>query len=654
MTIDRKTFLKWTIGSGLGLSLNPVSISLTGKDQFSNYEGTEYHVSVSGSDQNDGSRSSPFRTIMRAAELAQPGDVITVHKGTYRERIAPPRGGTSDEKQIVYQAAEGEKVGIKGSEVIKDWKKFKGNVWKVTIPNSFFGAYNPYKDIIAGDWLDDHGRDHHTGQVYLNGVSLDEMDTLERVLNPLKGEQKKNQARSSKTWYCESDNNNTYIYANFHDYDPNNELVEINVRKSCFYPEKTGINYITIRGFYLSQAATQWAPPTAEQIGLIGTRWSKGWIIENNTISDSRCTAITLGKYGDKWDNTSEGRAEGYVETIKRAKENGWSKENIGHHQVLNNTITHCEQAGIVGSMGAIFSHIEGNHIHDIWAKRYFSGAEMAGIKIHAPIDSLIKNNCIHHTGRGIWLDWMTQGTHVQNNILYDNTTDDLFVEVNHGPFLIINNIFLSGHSIRDRSQGGAFAHNLIAGKVSFMPQDRETPYFAPHSTLDMKLQDIDGGDNRYYNNIFLANSIKGSDWQYEEYFGKNRKQWYGTQLYDQAWFPMYVDGNVYYNEAKPYYKEQNYVMESDFDSNVSLIEKEDGKYLRVIFSPSLTSLKTSFVNTGLLGKAIIPEQKYEATDGSTLELSSDYFGLERDRKNPTPGPFEEISKQEMMEVKVW
>ena len=29
------------------------------------------------------------------------------------------------------------------------------------------------------------------------------------------------------------------------------------------------VNYITIRGFHMSQAATQWAAPTAEQIGLI-------------------------------------------------------------------------------------------------------------------------------------------------------------------------------------------------------------------------------------------------------------------------------------------------------------------------------------------------------------------------------------------------
>jgi len=40
----------------------------------------EYHVSKSGSDSNDGTRESPLLTIQAAAEIALPGDVITVHK----------------------------------------------------------------------------------------------------------------------------------------------------------------------------------------------------------------------------------------------------------------------------------------------------------------------------------------------------------------------------------------------------------------------------------------------------------------------------------------------------------------------------------------------------------------------------------------------
>jgi len=53
----------------------------------------ELHVATSGDDSHSGGKDAPLRTIQRAADLAQPGDTITVHAGVYRERITPPRGG---------------------------------------------------------------------------------------------------------------------------------------------------------------------------------------------------------------------------------------------------------------------------------------------------------------------------------------------------------------------------------------------------------------------------------------------------------------------------------------------------------------------------------------------------------------------------------
>jgi len=75
---------------------------------------------------------------------------------------------------------------------------------------------------------------------------------------------------------------------------------------------------------------------------LIGTHLSKGWVIEDNTVSHSTCSGIALGKYGDQYDNTSANTAEGYVKTIERALANGWNKATIGHHVVRRNTISHC------------------------------------------------------------------------------------------------------------------------------------------------------------------------------------------------------------------------------------------------------------------------------------------------------------------------
>jgi hypothetical protein len=236
----------------------------------------EYHVSKKGNDANNGSASTPVKTIMAAVNLAYAGDTITVHAGTYREYINPLRGGESDVKRIVYRAAPGEKVEIKGSEVITGWKKEKGGVCKVIIPNAFFGDYNPYKDSIDGDWFLNKGRLHHTGEVFLNGKSLYEKETLSKVINPGAMKDTKDVPDSLYTWYCQSDEKNTTIWANFQKADPNRQLIEISTRRTCIYPQKPGIDYITISGFDISQAATQWAAPTAEQVGMIATHWNKG------------------------------------------------------------------------------------------------------------------------------------------------------------------------------------------------------------------------------------------------------------------------------------------------------------------------------------------------------------------------------------------
>ena len=600
----------------------------------------EYHVAKTGNDNNPGTLEAPFLTIQAAAQNAQIGDVITVHKGIYRERITPPRGGESETKRIVYQAAKNEEVEIKGSEIIKNWQRFSGNVWKVTIPNSFFGDYNPYKDLIHGDWFNDLGRVHHTGEVYLNGKSLWESAILENVLHPKPQTEKLDPEGSTYTWFCESDDNNTYIYANFHSADPNQEFVEINVRRSCFYPEKTGINFLTIRGFRMSQAATQWAPPTSEQIGLIGTNWSKGWIIENNIIRDSKCSGITLGKHGDKYDNTSENSAEGYVETIHRAIEQGWSKENIGHHIVRNNTIFNCEQTGICGSMGAIFSQIYNNNIYNIWIKRQFNGAEIAGIKIHAAIDMLIKNNRLAYCGRGLWLDWMAQGTHVTCNLFYNNSSEDLFVEVNHGPFIVDNNIMLSRRSILDCSEGGAYAHNLIVGNIEVHPQTRFTPYHLPHSTEIAGLKQTRCGDDRFYNNIFVSS------------FPEKPGFFSGLKSYDNVELPMFVNGNVYLNGANPFSKEENH-LQIGYNPEIQIDQQNDGIYLTFNWDKSIAKMKNQLVTTALLGKAKIPNQNYKNPDGSPITIDQDYFGNTRNSKNHTAGPFEKLNSGKN-KVKVW
>ena len=630
-----------------------VAIGLSAIAQI-NYGSKEYHVSVTGEDTNDGSVTKPFKTISAAANMAMPGDVITVHSGVYREQIIPPRGGNSDQERIVYQVANGEKVEIKGSEIMKNWRKLDNDTWEVKIPNTFFGKFNPYDELIRGDWFSPtpEDRKYHTGAVYLNGDWLMEAAKKEEVMGAADAK--------NPLWWAEVDSTTTTIWAQFKNADPNKETVEINARQTIFYPDKPFINFITLRGFTMQHAATNWAPPTAEQMGLVGTHWSKGWIIENNVIQYSKCVGIALGKYGDEFDNKSAESAEGYVGTINRALAFGWNKGTVGSHIVRNNTIAYCEQTGIVGSMGCAFSIIQGNTIHDIHIRRLFTGAEMAGIKFHGAVDVQIMNNHIYRTNMGIWLDWMAQGVQVKNNLLHDNSLD-IFLEVDHGPMLVSNNILLSKTSLLMNSSGAAFVHNIFGGKMDVVAYDaRLTPHQKPHSTFVVALHDNPGGDVQFVNNLFVS----GGD----------------ASQYSKALLPVVFDGNVYTkgsvrattskepkkfgemnekaSEQMKNYKEQdateqNALIKDDFDASVNLRKQEQEMYLEIAFDKNWLAQKRKLVTTGTLTNAIVPNLPFENVDGSPVKIDVGYLGEKRNTENPSPGPFE-IMQSGKQTIKVW
>ena len=595
--------------------------------------GRDYHVAMTGSDQGNGTRQQPFRTIAAAARVAMPGDRITVHAGVYRERVDPPRGGTSETTRIVYRAAPGEKVEIKGSEVITGWSRVRGDVWSVTLPNTFFGSFNPYSDSIHGDWFNPLGRTHHTGAVYVNGTWLNEAATMDGVMND---------TATTALWFATVDENTTTIRARFAGIDPNKALVEINVRQSVFFPTKTGINYITVRGFTMRHAATNWAPPTALQVGLIGTHWSKGWIIENNVISHSMCSGVSLGKYGDAYDNTSANSAEGYVKTVERALANGWNAATVGHHVVRNNVISDCEQTGIVGSLGAICSTIEGNHIFRIHMRRQFSGDELAAIKFHGAIDVLIRHNRIHDSWRGIWLDWMTQGTRISGNLFYNHGSEDVMLEVNHGPFLIDNNLFLSRYGIHNASEGGAYMHNLFAGATAtWTDANRETPFHPPHRTDIAGLRTIKGGDDRVFNNVFAPTNPT------------EKSERYGLPLYDAREVPLMAAGNVYFGVARPYAREKDPLVLSSVDPGLAFVERGGHVYLSARSWEGFRKRSAQAVTTALLGVTVVSGARFENPDGSPLMIDNDYFGKPRNPAHTVPGPFA-VPPSGSAEVKVW
>ncbi|RCW61891.1 right-handed parallel beta-helix repeat-containing protein [Halanaerobium sp. ST460_2HS_T2] len=656
----------------------------------------EYHVSKKGSDFNSGTKEEPFLTINKAAAAAQAGDTVIVHEGTYREWVKPQNRGLSESRRITYQAAKNEKVVIKGSEKINDWENVEDSIWKTEIDNQIFGEYNPYQKEIFGDWLIHTGGQEtkHLGDVYLNGMSFYEVDSYDKLVDPeVKTEIKddwtgkidkvKNPEQTKYLWYVEVDEEKTTIYANFHESDPNQELVEINVRKACFYPETNGIDYITVKGFEMAQAATPWTPPTADQPGLIGPNWAKGWIIEDNIIHDSKCSAISIGKTAATGDNFRSKRQDkpGYkyqIESVFEAEAYGWNKDNVGSHIIRNNEIYDCGQNGVVGHLGCIFSEIYNNHIYNIALKREFYGHEIAGIKLHAPIDVEIHDNRIHNCSLGTWMDWQTQGTRISSNLYYNNNRD-LFIEVSHGPYIVDNNILASDYALDNFSQGGAYVNNLIAGKMVHRKiLKRSTPYHQPHSTKIKGFTVILGGDDRFYNNIFIG--LEGMDdiievdhgatsndkakegvgtahfnnytASLEEYFNKVHQKPGDVEIFMDTNQPVYINNNLYLNGALPFEREERNYIEADFNPELSIRESGEDVYLECKLTSDFENIKADIQSTENFEKVRITDADFENKLGEKIVFDKDYLG-ENFIPKASIGPLA-VLKNGNNSVKVW
>ena len=658
-------------------------------------QGITLYVDINAPAGGDGSSARPFNRINDAAQVAQPGDTVSVAPGIYREYVDPKNAGTP-EARITYRSAEPLAAEITGGEKACGWQHFKGDVWVCRIDNAIFGDYNPYTTFVGGDWYFAPPT-RHTGAVYLNGRQMYEAVTLDECI---KGEVYKpswEPEASVYKWYTEQEGSSTVIYANFKGKDPNAEDVEINVRRRCFFPSKTGVGYITFSGFKVDKAATTWAPPAAFQDGMVGPHWSKGWIIEDCEISDSKCCGISLGKYldpdNDHFFTTKYVKSPTQMErdAVCRGQYHGWLKENVGSHIVRRCHIHHCEQTGIVGRMGCVFSTIEDNHIHNINNMQELGGAEIAGIKLHAAIDVTFRRNHIHHCTMGIWCDWEAQGTRITQNLLHDNhipdacpdassmmANQDIFVEVSHGPTLIDNNLLLSKCSVRMPAQGVALVHNLCLGSIADVgsgtafwvkgnKEERYTPYHFPHRTEVMGFMIILHGDDRIYNNIFIQHyhaeeshssgdlggeqqsiNLKAGTFVFDGYptYDEWIKQFHMEAPADMyvcmephfSHLPVWAAGNVYLGGARAWEKETEKLV-SDANARVDLVEKDGSLFLQTDLFDILSSYRGDPVSTGTLGKAFEPDQPFENPDGTPISFDTDYNGCRRKGK-VLPGPF--------------
>ena len=431
----------------------------------------QWVIDPQGDDLGGGTVEDPFRTISRGAKMAQPGDVVLVRAGIYRERVAPPRGGIEG-KPITYKGEELGKVFIRGSELWQpNWVRHVKGVYFARLEQSLFNddvyvdSANPFLVELAST---PYGRDGKPeverykrgnadlvftcGQIIVNGRPLTQLPFLGEV------------EKQENSWAFVPESG--HIFINFGGLSPDEQEVEISARRRIFAPHVKGLGYIVVEGFVMEHCGNQyptnfWNTPMWAQAGAIGLRGGHHWIIRNNMIRYANSMALDVGSGGG--DNERNSTASG-------------SGKDGQDNLIENNYIVDNGAAGIVGANSTRMiirgNVIMRNNTHGyIGPKRY----EHAAIKCHAIKKGLIEGNYIadNPLNDGVWLDNQFPDTRVTRNVIVNNGVKGIFLEMSDYRFdaAMVDHNIVAGNGasqfyVHDAS-GATVMHNLFANSPS-------------------------------------------------------------------------------------------------------------------------------------------------------------------------------------------
>ncbi len=88
-----------------------------------------YYVAPTGSDSAAGTQAAPWRSIQRAVNAAQAGDVISIQAGVYREQVRLSGRNGTPTNWITVRPFEGDDVIIDPSTPVSGWVRLAGNLY---------------------------------------------------------------------------------------------------------------------------------------------------------------------------------------------------------------------------------------------------------------------------------------------------------------------------------------------------------------------------------------------------------------------------------------------------------------------------------------------------------------------------------------------
>lgn len=395
-----------------------------------------------------GSAERPWITISRAAEAVEPGDVVRIRGGVYRERVKVERSGTQ-ENPIRFEAAPAARVVVTGADRVTGWKRAvpPGSGWREGArPGEESGSGGPF----VADWphsFINHRASHthpaddyhavigRAEQVFVQGYPLWQVPSLEKL--------------SRGTFFVDLEARKLYAWSRENlDLSRRDILVEASARSTIW--ECRG-DHIELRGLRFRYAAN------AAQHGACRFA-GRGNVIED-------CTFERTNSCG------AEFRGEDHVVRRCAFTENGQLgfAANRAHRLLLTGCL-----------------------VSDNNRKGFQRGWEAGGNKLVLSRDVILeKSRFLGNRGDGIWFDIGNEDCTVRNCLIADNEDAGLYYEISFGLHahdnVIIGNGFAgtpgawgssAGVSISS-SPGCTIERNLIIGNkegFNFREQSRRTP----------------------------------------------------------------------------------------------------------------------------------------------------------------------------------
>ena len=384
---------------------------------------TNWYVSKSGNDSNQGTIDSPLLTVQAALSKMYSSDVLFIREGIYRELA------TAKKSNIKILAYPGEKPVLKGSDIMTGWEEH-GSYWKkyvdVQPQQVFIDGNNPLQQIgIPSKYFapDSPG----ASKKYQSQVGTDISDMA-----------------AGRFWW---QNDTLYIWLEDSS-DPNTSEIEVSQRKNIMLLSNVDDVYIKGIQFEHSNGNTFREQPSAVKLG-------NNCVLDSCIVQWCDFAGVSMGyfKIGAKILNSQllhngalgAGASESYEFVIRNTRmaynnyRNFYSQWHAGGFKAATyayGTVENCEvdhnNGGGIWFDYCFYSekHDNGNNLYPIIVRNNYlhnNGTDnydrddinnMASITIEASEQAFVYNNIIDSFQfRGVWLS-SAWSTYFVNNVI--------------------------------------------------------------------------------------------------------------------------------------------------------------------------------------------------------------------------------------------